>query len=124
MVVDDQHSDTLHKTPFPMLSAEQGTTPSPEDDTDTRTGKTPEPCPGPTGPDRNHRFRGEPPGAARPPPYVTTAPPRIAYPSVSPPERRRPPPALFIRVRTRAGSGRLFAELALLRVYGEPHVSS
>ncbi|GHE26405.1 hypothetical protein GCM10018771_01120 [Streptomyces cellulosae] len=41
MVVDDQDSNANHVTPFPMLFPEQGTTPSPVDDTGADTAPRP-----------------------------------------------------------------------------------
>ncbi|EFE68992.1 predicted protein [Streptomyces viridosporus ATCC 14672] len=117
MVVDDQDSDANHETPFPKLSAEQGITHR-RRTTPARVRRRALVTDFPAGHGTGRRNRTAA-AAGRPPPRLGR---RTRL--LSPPERRRPPPALFIRVRARPGSGRLFAELAALRVYGEPHVPS
>src|SRR5690606_6315550 len=116
MVVDDQDSDANHETPFPGLSVELGITPSPGDDTTARTTTGHAPSRGDAG-----RIAAGPPGRCR---AVTAPAARASCPAVPLSDRHRPPPALCFRVRAGAGRGRIFAELALPRVYGEPHVSS
>jgi hypothetical protein len=87
MVVDDQYSDANHRNPHC-----RGT---------IRTGTAPEVIPGPLATRKKRCLRRT--AAA----VLEVLPPlRASYPTVSPPDQHRPPPALFIRVRPGARSGR------------------